>query len=366
LRTSTSISRLSVGLLGGALISGCGLGDLVFDRDGPEGASTASGGAAAGCISSPSSNGGAGGAAEDCSNGLDDDGDGAVDCGDSDCGEAGFSCVRVPKDWNGPGVFYEGDPTTVPCCPSAFPNVVSEGGDKPRGDAATCASCTCEADASCKPGALGAYLDKACNDTLLPMPQDAQCRPLSSVVPFSEGFSAAPPTFTVGTTCKKVGGGMSSRLPPTWSIAARICGAPTGSAGCKGGTVCAGPALDLFVNALCVWQAGRLDCPQGFPKKHAFFSDFDDSRTCSDCSCGQPETGGSCSVTTRLYSDQGCGESKRIGQLDNPVSCFQKNGAVAYDAEISVKPPGCPSSGNTPSGGVEPKAGTETTVCCAP
>lgn len=344
--TRATISTLSVGLLGSALVSGCGLGDLVFDRDESESASTASGGAMLGCITSPSSNGGASGSNEDCANGLD--------------------CVRVPKDWSGPGAFYEGDPATVPCCPSAFPNLGPEGGNKPRSDAVTCASCSCEADVSCKPGILTAFLDKTCNEPLLPMPQDAECRLVGSVLPLGGSFSAAPPTFTVGATCKSVGGGVSSRPRPSWTVADRICAAPTSNAGCQGGSVCARPPTDLFVNAVCIWHAGLLDCPHGFPQQHAFFSDFDDTRTCSDCTCGQPKSGGSCSVTTRFYSEQGCSGGNRIGEIANPMSCFQKNGAVAYDAEISVTGPDCPLNGNTPTGSLATKPGTETTVCCTP
>src|SRR6185436_995373 len=38
--------------------------------------------------------------AEDCENGVDDDGDGLVDCADPDCAKLGYQCVAaVPSGW---------------------------------------------------------------------------------------------------------------------------------------------------------------------------------------------------------------------------------------------------------------------------
>jgi hypothetical protein len=55
------------------------------------GAAFESGGGAGGASGTTTSPGGAGqggggGGAEDCTNGVDDDGDGAIDCDDTDCG----------------------------------------------------------------------------------------------------------------------------------------------------------------------------------------------------------------------------------------------------------------------------------------
>ena len=84
--------------LGALLASGCTL-DAIGAFEGT-GASTASGGGGSGAGTAPTSSG-SGGADRtietDCTNGLDDDVDGAVDCDDGDCGDAGFRCLdEVP------------------------------------------------------------------------------------------------------------------------------------------------------------------------------------------------------------------------------------------------------------------------------
>src|SRR5262249_53715945 len=113
------------------------------------------------------------------------------------------------------------------------------------------------------------------------------------------------------------------------------------------------------------WHAGLLNCPPGFPKRQTFFSDVNDDRGCTDCQCGLPDSGGSCSVTTVLYSDPGCAEASKISSLPNPTRCTKADGAQAYSTVIASEPPSCPAAQGTPTGGVTPRQGSEVTVCCS-
>src|SRR5262245_29671494 len=76
-----------------------------------------------------------GGATEDCTNGVDDDGDGAVDCEDPDCAGAAFTCVApAPADWNGPAIFGQTVGDHALACATPWTKKV---------DAPTCTACSC-------------------------------------------------------------------------------------------------------------------------------------------------------------------------------------------------------------------------------
>ena len=77
---------------------------------------------------------------EDCSNGIDDDGDGDPDCADDDC--AARSCVgAAPSGWTGPSVVYVGsDP---PNCGGDYARPTLNGGTAVDADPADCSTCSC-------------------------------------------------------------------------------------------------------------------------------------------------------------------------------------------------------------------------------
>jgi hypothetical protein len=364
--------RLAV-LLGGALVSGCSLSDLVFDRVGTGGAggASASSGGGGSMGSSGGMGGGGGGGAPDCipfpssgsaSSTAANCANGRLDCNALACTNEGFSCIRPPDGWNGPGVFSQGPPDTVPCCPSEYPKVALVGGDIPLGDPVTCGACSCLANHSCQPGELRAHPTNAC-DMLAVVPHNETCQPLT-VIPATVAFSAAAPTLTLSATCTATGGEVTSS-PPRWSIVAQLCSAEKDVKGCSGGRFCSRPSAE-FGNVMCFWRAGISDCPAGFSEKHTFFSEFDDKRGCSACPCGSPDPGGSCSETTALYSSMDClDETTKLADLQSPATCFQQAGVLAYKATTTVNQPSCPAGVSTPTPGkVEPKLGSEITVCC--
>lgn len=57
-----------------------------------------------------------------------------------------------------------------------------------------------------------------------------------------------------------------------------------------------------FQTGVCVYKAGDNECPTLFPTKHVYYDKFEDTRGCSDCSCGNP-LGGACTATIDIYKD---------------------------------------------------------------
>ncbi|MGA7121295.1 MAG: hypothetical protein WBY94_14420, partial [Polyangiaceae bacterium] len=57
---------------------------------------------------------------ENCTNGIDDNCDGLVDCAEPSCQTAGYACVgAAPAGWSGPDLFWTGAAgATAPACPA--------------------------------------------------------------------------------------------------------------------------------------------------------------------------------------------------------------------------------------------------------
>ncbi|MCC6557943.1 MAG: hypothetical protein IT372_33770 [Polyangiaceae bacterium] len=297
---------------------------------------------------------------EDCINGADDDGDGDIDCADSDCG--GFSCVDPATNWEGPGLLYDGPAGGVPDCPPAFPDIIFEGLGDPVQQDATCSACTCSAPTvTCTPAPLVARGNANCggNSTNLTQPtSNNTCQAVSpSGTPVS--FEAAAPG--VNATDCNASGGAPTIPPPQAGALGRLCGATLSGAGCGAqGEVCVPNDVGSpFVGKVCVWRTGDHSCPAGFPDRHEFSDALDDTRGCSPCACGNPNA--TCTITTTLYSDGNC--TNQIDMVPNDGTCV--NAAEPASIMINRTTTGsCPPSGGEPIGGVALGPNT-TTICCA-
>ena len=95
---------------------------------------------------------------EDCTNGVDDNGDGEIDCADPQC-TPDYECVpTVPTDWTGYfRVNTAANPSAhVPCPDGGAPTTTFE---SPAG-AAQCTACTCDSltGATCDPPPLRCFV----------------------------------------------------------------------------------------------------------------------------------------------------------------------------------------------------------------
>ena len=167
-------------------------------------------------------------------------------------------------------------------------------------------------------------------------------------------------------------------LPVTATIAQGCQGTVAGV--CKApGSVCV-PALPPVPNrsgipnrewTYCIMHEGAGDaytsaCPgTSYTQLYAFGKSFEDTRTCSPCTCGAPE-GSACTSLVSLYSDGACAEpaGSVIAQSSAPM-CVDTPTAVALGSKQAsapmYKPGSCP-----PSGGATGSASLEApmTLCC--
>lgn len=300
------------------------------------------------------------GATEDCLNDVDDDGDGDVDCADSDCG-GGFTCVEsAPAAWNGPVALYDGDPAAKPAaCPGEHPLKGYEGnrdlGDTP----AICSACACSAP-SVTCNAMPLDLDGvACAQQkgFATQPPSGQCGPISPPASVTSYTAAAPIAFTGACTPS---GGAPTLPPPNWGGAGLVCAGGGLGGGCGNKAACAAVSGAPFGAGLCIYRTGDLPCPSGFGTRHLYVTSVIDTRGCTPCTCG----GGSatCSATTTVYSDGACATA--IASVPNDGSCVDAAGGGSIKVQIT-KSGSCPPDGGMAKGSLQ-EGPLRTTVCCVP
>lgn len=328
--------------------------------------------------------GGQGGAGvvEDCLNGADDDGDGAVDCLDAEC-NAGFSCVdAAPAGWTGFVALFQGMPAAEPACPAAFPSVSPYKGNDMPSAPFTCGACSC-----------GAPTGQTCDLPDLLQVMNAPCGQMAtSVAPLPvpanwTGTCYGPSGWPAGQTCNgspcnssvmapkatvtggscPASGGAPNLMPVTWSVLGKACGdAPMGG-GCGAG-VCQPKAAAPFEPGLCIYKASDNACPAGaFSQKHVFYEGADDTRACGACSCNTPQ-GSACDATISVYTDAGNNQCNTVGATFQAGGCGNLSGNPAVKgrkATISAPMGGsCTPGVAIPSGTVTPT--NATTFCCTP
>lgn len=265
-----------------------------------------------------------------CQNGIDDDGDGLIDCKDTaDC--ASFACVAaVPNGWTGYYQLYQGTVAGDPGCSPEYPTEGYVGNYNLNAPPVTCNDCSCGNPTGqvCDPPDIINIFDAPCGSSptqILPMtmpfgwsacasPVDAMhpngyyypaglmlCGP-SGTGPCTVAVTADPPAVT-GGSCTQTGGGVKSAPMPVWDNYSHACnGALTTGKGCNLGQTCLPKPKAPNEAAICITKAGDVACPQTFPSKHLYYDDFTDSRTCTGCNC-DPPTGATCAGNITVYAD---------------------------------------------------------------
>ncbi|WP_437725162.1 hypothetical protein [Sorangium sp. So ce861] len=327
----------------------------------PQSSGSGSGGAggdggAQATTASTTSSGGSGG--EQCSNGDDDDGDGAVDCADDDC--SGFACVAVPEDWQGPGLLYQGPEAADVACPEGFSTRVDVGGRDPVDTPATCSPCSCGApDVECELPAVTVYGDEGCDGASVTLPVASEnCINLGDS--FQPGSYSADAPEVDSATCA-ASGGEATLPPPRFGIEGLVCAPGPDAGGCDAGEACAPREIDApFEQGVCIWREGERRCPEGFGERHVFASSMVDNRGCTRCTCDAD--GVRCAATLALFGETRCRE---------PIETVPFNGACVDEpppaASVSIEVTGtgsCQPRGGDPRGEVE-EGEDAITVCCA-
>lgn len=272
-----------------------------------------SAGAAQGGVggSAGAAQGGTGGTVgEICTNGVDDDGDGAVDCEDTDCDE-GYTCApSVPAGWQGPVALWEGGSAAgAPACSKAggYPDLEVTAMDDLTAPAAQCAACRCLAPEGivCPTAQLGFYTSTSCNvvgSAASITADECHAFVFSGAAPTGLRWEASP---ALGGACRPDLDG-TSRLPPLrWDRFARACGSAPEGEGCGTGACVPRPSAP-FGAGLCIYRRGDFACPAGpYVNRELYFERAADSRSCTECSCSSP-SGASCTGSLTLATDRNC------------------------------------------------------------
>jgi hypothetical protein len=414
--SSRRIVGVSLAIALGAAWAGCSFPEHTFIEDsqfygtgaggvgagaGDAGSSGVGGGGTGGAGTGGTSGGGAGGGGtEDCLNGIDDDGDGKIDCDDPDC-QATHTCVPpVPSGWQGPVAVYAGSGVTPDCLDSGgYPSIAVTANGTFSAGTASCPTCACgsPAGASCAVDAL-VYSNSDCSGTTWgppPTPSDpnppthtftatGQCAFLPNLchppVPGSLGFS----NLRVTGTCQSQTQGQKNIPTPTWGESVRACG-DVGLLGKGCGTsICVPKPVAPFNGSLCVHQQGDLACPALYSKKTIYYQSFTDSRDCTACACETALTGAICSnASLKLYTDDNCTANEQTLNSTNtcaalipdadPLTSYQPcvniggNGTADTRAAIFTATPStsgaqCPASGGVLTG--QAAATQPVTFCC--
>jgi hypothetical protein len=112
---------------------------------------------------------------------------------------------------------------------------------------------------------------------------------------------------------------------------------------------------------LCIYHDGDADCPSsGYTDKFVLYSDVDDSRGCSGCTCGGA-TGGTCNQTVDLYSNTNCSGTPS-GSLPQSASCLDVFNVQRVQYVPTVTNPGSCAPQRSPTGECAPSE--PTTICC--
>jgi hypothetical protein len=305
---------------------------------------------------------------ENCTNGVDDNCDGLVDCADPECTGAGYACTAaaVQSGWT----FVAYSATTRPVCPASYGAQVQAVIGKVAGQAASC-SCSCSGTEAVCGGnvTLQAYPSGCTSDTNLNLPvNDGICSETS--VPSGYSFQLAnPASQPIQGTCS--GSGIVANGPPTPTFdMGATCGVSTSlGAGCGAGA-CAPPTGASFKP--CIVHPGNVACPQlGFTQQILVSTGnpgYVDTRACSDCPCG---TSLQCGLVRGMgfWSDKVCNGGGGGGQaLSAGATCGPVYNAIG-SYQVQLEPTGsakCQATGSsTATGNVTLDQNVET-ICCPP
>jgi hypothetical protein len=357
----------------GALVAGCSLGQLdsQYGVDGSvDGASTAdSGDTGATGDGSDASDGCS--AVENCTNGIDDNCNGLVDCADPMCKTAGFACTAaaIPPGWT----LVAFSATTRPVCPAVYgaEQAVVSG---VSGAADTC-GCTCSGtSATC--GGQDVYIayppGNACvsGNSIGVNTNNGACSSISTSISnmgFYTLFTAPAPTpASQQGTCS--GSGKVTATPAPTFNAGATCAQPAQlGAGCSAG-VCAPPTGMPF--KACVAHAGSVACPTfGFTQQVLASTGspgYVDMRSCGSRPCA---TALNCETFTNvaLFSNGTCAGGPAFNVTNG---CGMAGGSAnigSYQVGFTTSgDPTCqPTGASPPTGSVTLDSHVET-ICCPP
>ena len=245
----------------------------------------------------------------------------AGETGDPECGVGATCGVPAPDGWYGPTTWARAAGNgALPDCPEGYPELgptVLEGYNDPG--PAVC-GCTCEVDVT-----------SICTSYTYDY-GDAACSLYQNFLQFSDECHDF--TVTAGTYfymyqqgqpfCQAV---KTEELPEVqWDAQVRACKLedlpPTCGDADEG--VCTPTPIEGFEPGLCIYAQGDLECPAGpYATKHAYYSGVEDTRDCSNCTCGMGSA--TCSGSMHVYDAVACG-GNQVADVPSSGTCTPASG----------------------------------------
>jgi hypothetical protein len=328
--------------------------------------------------------------------GTDGDASDASDASDAgDAGEADApigacpgECVPgPPAAWEVPSLVWMGPELQAPPCPDSALKLGYEG-HADLNAPAVCGECRCDAPTgSCGLPATLTASSTACPGTDTgaahtpfdpPVAWDGSCT-TNDPVPAGQLCAGEPcvESITIAALALLEAGCTPTELPipadgpATWGTFARMCrGFPFGP--CEmSGDVCVVPVIPGFHR--CVFRYGDNDCSvpglAPYTEKHVFYDGFQDTRSCSPCTCSAP-AGGLCTAEVSIYADDACASAPVEAVLadSNTPTCHDVIVGSALGSKAASPPiytsGMCAPGGGEPMGSAEPM--NPATFCCIP
>ncbi|AKT39105.1 hypothetical protein [Chondromyces crocatus] len=239
---------------------------------------------------------------EDCTDGLDNDDDGLIDCADvEDCAPTDHVCVpATPPGWTGDvrvAIVDHAAADTLPPCPAGTETFDYFAGPAIEAECTPCDGCTWDrATAACFAPTLACHSSGNGNTTCNGNPTSERadrlggtCESLTSSIPNSASCRLTQPaTLRTRGTCDAAPDGGQLQTSP-WSQVTRVCiGAPRLGGHCDDGGQCLPRSNDdaAFEGWACVLQPGYDACPAGWTDlERQLFETGVDTRTCAPCGC---------------------------------------------------------------------------------
>lgn len=298
------------------------LGACTLDREGRLEPAAGGGGGGVGGSTSSGGGGQGGGTEGDCLNGVDDDGDGDVDCMDADCVD--HACVPLVPEALG----YAVRASTPEGC--AAPTTALELG--------SCDGCGCtETQGTC--------------DVTATIYADAQCTNIVGTTPSAACYDVDPNPVGYVTT-ELMPGGDADCVPTNPTVAPEtqnVCEVSQVGA-CAGSSVCVPAAIADAPT--CVVLAGDVECPSTYPSKVTHHVGA------GDCSCNCSITDVSCMASSIAVS--ATNDSCTNNLMDFPMgNCVSVGYAPSMSVPTVTSSPTCAPQASPP-GGSEVR-----TLCCA-
>lgn len=255
--------------------------------------------------------------------------------GPEDAADACAECLVVPDGFAGPVALFEAElAVMLPSCSGHYGGETTDLVAGLKEQPASCAFCSCKADASCTPGDVTLSPNADCSEGSLSSMPERGCGPLTIPPAGATHLSISRGTGT--TVCEPSGGGVSASSPPAFAKSARACGMAAQTL-CEPEGLCAASLPDEA--RLCVFATDTsLPCPAAMPHEVSYSRGYDDGRGCGPCECeisGDTE----CSYVSVVRANATCGDDGTLSSDTDGggTSCTPLTFALDEAAVASIK-----------------------------